>query len=151
MDGGPFPIGIVSDPIPLSTPGGWRGSERLSNFMLSVAALARVRAPRVLANAATGPSRLRIGVGGIPPGEGEAPAEPRARGHVDSRQRLGRSLALPMESLALPMELIRSKTDSEESVNRRCHFDRAGANWTISEPPKPTQPARWNRCIPFPK
>ena len=35
---------------------------------------------------------------GMRPGEGEAPAEPRARGHVDSRQRLGRSLALPREA-----------------------------------------------------
>ena len=30
--------------------------------------------------------------------EGEAPAEPRARGHVNSHSRLGRSLALPKEA-----------------------------------------------------
>ena len=56
------------------------------------------------------PTKMTDALGGKPPEclvnaktlgcarEGEAPAEPRAKGHVDVREGLGRSLALPREA-----------------------------------------------------
>ncbi len=68
-------------------------SERGTSVPRAQATFSHRAAPMSVTASPSQPVEAQIWGCGIRPWEGETPAEPRARGHVHSRQRLGRSLA----------------------------------------------------------